>query len=77
MTMMILLMEMITMVTPYLIFDVEVGPGLTENLDDAREAVPGGDVQTGLFVLTIGYVMMAMVMIVLAMMVMVMIQRKR
>ena len=39
------------MVTPYLIFDVEVCPGLTENLNDAREAVPGGDVQTGLFVL--------------------------
>ena len=41
--------------------------------------MPGGDVQTGLFVLTIGYVMMVMVMvmIVLAMMVMVMIQRKR
>ena len=41
------------MILSHLIFDVKVGSGLAENLNDAREAVPGRDVETGLFVLSI------------------------
>ena len=41
------------MMLSHLIFDVKVGSGLAENLNDAREAVPGRDVETGLFVLSI------------------------
>ena len=41
------------MMLSHLIFDVKVGSGLAENLNDAREAVPGRDVETRLFVLSI------------------------
>ena len=48
-----MMVMMMVMVLSHLIFDVKVGSGLAENLNDAREAVPGRDVETGLFVLSI------------------------
>ena len=53
MMMMMMMKVTMMMMLSHLIFDVKVGSGLAENLNDAREAVPGRDVETGLFVLSI------------------------